>query len=541
MGGCSASCSSGIDHRRRVCEASRRKCAGNRNLAACATLSPRGIEVRMKRSTYRSAALGTLLACVAAARSLQTPAALAEAPPETTSTSREKVLAARVDPARAQQRVRDLVALGPRMGGTRSGDAAAAYTAKAMRASGLDARVVDDPEKSAYQPLHWRVVAHTSSKPDEPFELTHAWPWVHSPDAKGRAELSLDSRQGAVWLTDRRMRGASNAALVLVDGVVTIDGEHPVVTSLRPGAAQACIGISRGEGKLLRDELASGARVEIEYELVGEARTAPPKTVLARLRGANSPAGEDAPWADSYFLFCAHGDSDSGGPGADDNASGVATVIEIASAWKAAIDAHEAPPPAREVRFAVWGSEIYSTNDYVKTRLASEGRCLGVVNYDQSGFGSGADQLNIEPDDLPANRAFVETLLAVLKDHAPADATTPGAFPAHWATNKSLGGTDSYVFSGTESFAANDTPSLTVYTSAWGAPAEHKRTKDMPGESWRDREKVSVDYDAFYHSAGDTPENTTDKEPWNMAWCARVGMLAALRYVDALAAAEAGK
>ena len=57
----------------------------------------------------------------------------------------------------------------------------------------------------------------------------------------------------------------------------------------------------------------------------------------------------------------------------------------------------------------------------------------------------------------------------------------------------------------------------------------------MPGESWSDRDVVSVDYDAYYHSAGDTPENTTDKEPWNMGWCARSALLGARRYLEELA------
>jgi hypothetical protein len=281
---------------------------------------------------------------------------------------------------------------------------------------------------------------------------------------------------------------------------------------------------------MLRGWLAEGARVRIEFELDGEARTAPPKTVIARLPGA---AGGE-PWKRDYFLFCAHGDSDSAGPGADDNASGVATVLEIATAWKRAIDAKLAPPPAHEVRFAIWGSEIYSTNAYLKDRVPAEGNVLGVINYDQSGFGSGADQVNVEPDDLEGNVALVRTLLAVMKEHAPTVAEKPGEFPARWATNKSLGGTDSYVFSRSELFKQSKLPSVTVFASAWGAPDEHPRTKGMPGESWQDREVVSVDYDLYYHSAGDTPANTTDKESWNMAWCARVGMLGAKRYLEGL-------
>ena len=56
----------------------------------------------------------------------------------------------------------------------------------------------------------------------------------------------------------------------------------------------------------------------------------------------------------------------------------------------------------------------------------------------------------------------------------------------------------------------------------------------MPGESWSDRDRVAIDYDEHYHSAGDLPENTTDREPENMGWCARVGLLAVTDYLDGL-------
>src|SRR6185436_9814457 len=109
----------------------------------------------------------------------------------------------------------------------------------------------------------------------------------------------------------------------------------------------------------------------------------------------------------------------------------------------------------------------------------------------------------------------------------------PG-FPAKWATNKSMGGTDSYVFGDSKRFRDAGHPALTLFTSAWGKPDEQPRTPGMRGESWTERDKVSLDYDNYYHSAGDTPANTTDKEPWNMAWCARVGMLGAGRYLASL-------
>ena len=135
----------------------------------------------------------------------------------------------------------------------------------------------------------------------------------------------------------------------------------------------------------------------------------------------------------------------------------------------------------------------------------------------------------LEPDDVAGNVAFIEAAGRVLRDRA----GTAG-FPERWATNKSLGGTDSYVFSGSRRFRDGGLPAVTMYTSAWGRPDEHPRTPGMPGESWRDRDRVEIDYDRFYHSAGDTPENTTDREPENMGWCARVGLQSALDYLGSL-------
>ena len=80
--------------------------------------------------------------------------------------------------------------------------------------------------------------------------------------------------------------------------------------------------------------------------------------------------------APGYFLFCAHGDSDSGGPGANDNASGEAIVLEIATALSRAVAEGRAPAPPRELRFAIWGKEIHSTLDYVRTRVPEEGLLL---------------------------------------------------------------------------------------------------------------------------------------------------------------------
>ncbi len=440
--------------------------------------------------------------------------------------AKERELAALVSEERMQERVRELVKTGTRMGGTSSGERAARLLEKSFRDAGLDVRVVEDREKWCHEETSFALVARRLGGDETTLKLEHAWPFGFSPSAHGKVELALDSKSGGACLVEHfaRDQDASKCALWLVDGETTRDGSYPIAHDLKAGDSNSApvFGISKREGETLRTWLASGAKVELEFSLESVIKKGKPRTVIARIPGANSKTA----WKDDYLLFCAHGDSDSGGPGADDNASGEAVVVEVALAWSKAIAEKQCAPPPREVRFAIWGSEIFSTDDYVENR-ASEGQVLGVVNYDQAGFGSGADQLNVEPDDLPANVALVSSLLAVLGDHV-GDAH----FPAHWATNKSLGGTDSYVFSELANFREKLRPALTLFASAWGEPAEHPRTPKMKGESWRERELVSIDYDNYYHSAGDTPANTTDKEPWNMGWCARVGWFGAERWLE---------
>ena len=60
-------------------------------------------------------------------------------------------------------------------------------------------------------------------------------------------------------------------------------------------------------------------------------------------------------------------------------------------------------------------------------------------------------------------------------------------------------------------------------------------TEGFPPINWYADEKpgmITVDGDPFYHSVGDTPGNTTDTEPSNMGWCARVGLISAWRLMD---------
>jgi len=430
----------------------------------------------------------------------------------------ERRLAALVSEPRMVETVRRLVAFGPRQYGTPSNHEAAAWLASEFRRAGLEVTIREDPPRNWYQPSSWELRAAADGAGRAGVVLETAWPSSGSPPGKGEGALAVEATPGAVCLTSANPTPESTAgcAAVLVDGRASASG-WPVVSRLRGTWAVPVFAVSPKETAPLRERLAAGGKVRVAFALDAASGNSAARTVVATLAGRDRS---------KYVLFCAHGDSDSGGPGANDNASGVAIVLEIARTMAAAVKSGAIPQPAWDLRFASWGGEISSTREYVAGVEQDPSRLQAVFNYDQSGFGSSKDALYVEPDDVPANRPIVTLVRAVMSDHVGAD-----GFPARAASVKTQGGTDSYVFQPRAQGAAVY-PSVTLYTSAWDRERALPVTEGFPPINWYEDEKpgmVTVDGDAFYHSAGDTPGNTTDTEPANMGWCARVGLLSALR------------
>jgi len=437
-----------------------------------------------------------------------------QAPPALAS---ERRIAALVSEPRMVDSVRRLVAIGPRQYGTPSNLEAAAWLASEFAQAGLEVAVREDPPRNWYQPAAWEIRA-TAEGGAAATLLKTAWPSSGAPSGKGEGLLSLETAQGAVCLTSANPTPESTAgcAAVLIDGRASASG-WPIVNRLRGAFTVPVFVVSPRETAPLREKIAAGGRVRMAFSLDAKSGTGAARTVIATLPGRDRS---------KYILFCAHGDSDSGGPGANDNASGVAIVLEIARAVAGAVKSGGLPQPAWDLRFASWGGEISSTREYLAGVAGDPSRLQAVFNYDQSGFGSSKDALYVEPDDVPANRDIITLVRSVMSDHAGA----PG-FPSRAASVKSQGGTDSYVF---QPRAQGGTvyPSVTLYTSAWDRERTVPVTEGFPPINWYADEKpgmVTVDGDAFYHSVGDTPANTTDTEPSNMGWCARVGLLSALR------------
>jgi hypothetical protein len=461
-------------------------------------------------------------------------------PPAADHLVRERTLAARVSRDRALALVRSLVALGPRMGGTTSNDRAAALLSETLRESGLVVEIVEDPPRHVHEEAAWTVALRG-------VPLASAWPHGFSPSL-ARTDLRL--------VTDDALPpGDGGAALRPLEGKAVIakqGGRSLPSTAASLGAAALLIqpaepgpapewaplrerhtggqplplpvfAVSHHDGEILRAAAADPNAV-LTLALESSIREAHPRTVIATLPGAGDRRGE-------IILVCAHGDSDSGGPGADDNASGEAALVEVARALASAAAAGELPASRPEVRFAVWGAEIHSSRAYAAARAAELARHVAVFNYDQAGFGSERDALYYEGNDVPWNAPLLRTLEAAARDHA----GQPGFWTAH-TSNPVLGGTDMYAFLPPRhrGYApiAEKVPVTTVFTAAWDHPTIVEQTPGWTSPGWPETGPLFIDYSAVYHSSGDRPELTTEKEPFNMERCARLVLLGILRFME---------
>jgi Peptidase family M28 len=459
----------------------------------------------------------------------------------------EVELAAQVSSPRLLATVHDLVALGPRMGGTPSGDRAAAYLQAAFARLGLRTEVVEDTPALAHWEESWSVELLPGGK------LATAWPYGFSPavgPATGEllvvedlaavaAMAAADPARGPAWggkviYTPGDVPAAYAQLAKMAHPPLAILTSHPnappryvdsaLIRNLPPRAGNpiAVFAVSYDEGRRVARAAHGvfGARgASVRVALRSTVRQGRSRTVIATLPGGD---------AENYFLICAHGDSDSGGPGADDNASGEATVLEMARVFTTLERGHRIPRPRVSLRFAVWGSEYASSGAYVARQGEKLRHCLGVINFDETGTGAEREAIYFESNEVPWNARLLRTLDEVGADYV----GKPGFWP-EYTTNPSQGGTDSYAFLPSrykgELESSLQIPATTIYTAAWDKLATVKQTPGWRSRGTPDPDNLKLDYSRYYHSSGDTPENTTDRKPQCMPRAVKAASLALLR------------
>lgn len=244
-----------------------------------------------------------------------------------------------------------------------------------------------------------------------------------------------------------------------------------------------------------------------------------PRTVVATIPGVGNRS----------YIICAHGDSDAGGPGADDNASGVAGVLELARIFSYMLRNNQIGPPEETLKFIVWSSEYSSAEHYVRSLGEGITDIAGVLNFDEIGTGATRNCVYFESNDVEHN----EGMLRVLNDVGEQYAGKRG-FWDEATTNPSQGGTDSYVFlpDHLAKIGAPDVriPSVTVYTAAWNVPRTIPQTDGWTSKAWKGHpDSVTIDFSRYYHSSRDIPALTTEREPFNMVWAVKAVGISLLR------------
>jgi hypothetical protein len=448
--------------------------------------------------------------------------------------SAERQFALRVSVDTLRNHVQTLVKMGNRWGGTQSGNRSARWIAATMKRYGLTAEVQQDPQRLVY--THERWTLRVVDPPRLRRLIRNDWLAGFSPSLAPTtallADLDVDNTDltGKAVVTDRLVtedlyedlaeKGAI-AILSFAPGDSTIYPDWAMITPLPASQSNAIplYNISYRNGSVLRHELSRGTNIRIALTSRTVIKEGAPKTVVGRIRGTGA----------GRYIVCAHGDSDAGGPGADDNASGVAGVLEVARVLSTMVQTRAIRKPVHTIEFVVWGSEYYSSEHFVR-RQGEELRTIrGVLNYDQIGTGATRNCIYFEANDVPHNKNLLSILNSIGEQYAGRK-----GFWQEATTNPSQGGTDSYVFL-PEHLSRLDAPlvlipSVTIYTAAWNTLRRIPQTEGWSSKAWKGpQDTVLIDFSRYYHSSRDVPELTTEREPFNMVWAVKAVGISLLR------------
>lgn len=276
--------------------------------------------------------------------------------------------------------------IGPRVAGTPAYLRAADYVAGQFERLGYRAErqvfsfeafeVLSPPSLTVTAPvsatLHPVTLIYSASTPPEGLEAELVSAGVGRredfarPQTAGRIVL-VERGQLFFWEKVANAEAAGASAVVVYN---TQPGVPPVATLRSPAAIPAVI-ISQEEGRQLLQSLASGpVRLRLVVRTLTEARTVP--NVIGIKPGSSIP--------DEIVVVGGHLDSVPGSPGANDNASGVAAVLEAARLLAEV-------PTARTVHFIAFGGEeidLLGSQHYVRTHT---GTVVGMINLDMVGHG----------------------------------------------------------------------------------------------------------------------------------------------------------
>lgn len=321
------------------------------------------------------------------------------------------------DGSRALEHVRALaVDIGPRLAGTEGARRAAAYLRDALAAWGYQVEVQSFPFSSDY----YRQVDLAANGEDVPatvlqgsasgtvgaqlFDAGAGTAGEFPPGVAGGVALATRGVISGAEIA-RNAEAAGVAALIIVHNVP----DEPLVGSLEYDARIPVLGVSADEGARLRSMLAAGP-VTVDLYAGGPQGTG--ENVVARERPG--PCDE---------VVGGHYDSVPQSYGASDNASGVATVLEIARA-EALQDI------SGNQCFVLFGAEelgLYGSAHFVQQLSPDERAAIrAMLNFDMTGVGDvwwliGTPRLVARARDAVARDLGIEATPAELPENTSSD------------------------------------------------------------------------------------------------------------------------
>jgi hypothetical protein len=295
-----------------------------------------------------------------------------------------------------------------------------------------------------------------------------------------RAATKMAALQGAVgMITDSIVevppaRTRENAPEQIAYGRVWVEDD---------GSSVFCFGINHWQMQRLKKLMAESAEpLQVHATVETTLREGEFPVLTGVIEGDGKP--------DEEVLFIAHICHPS--PGANDNASGSALILEVARTWCRLIVEGKLPRPARTIRF-LWVPEWYGTIAYLHANPDWPARLQAVICCDMVGENQqlcgGPLVLERTPDTLPSylndlGERFLERLTSAGGSYF----STSAADLWKYQVGPYGGGSDNAPF----------------VDRTWGVPA-------IAFGHWPDR---------FYHSSHDTVEKVDPAEMEKVAWVA---------------------
>jgi Zn-dependent M28 family amino/carboxypeptidase len=192
-------------------------------------------------------------------------------------------------------------------------------------------------------------------------------------DAFERGSIALVRRGGCFFVVKVGNALSAGAAAVLVCNDGSPGHEHPVEATLLSPAELPALSLANDLGeRLAHSEQSVRMHVNTSFD-AGEVEAA---NVLGELPGVHQQ--------EAALLVGAHLDSVAGGPGINDNGSGVAAVLELAKQARVLGYRPQAP-----IRFAFWAGEeagLYGSKEYVESLGAdADDEIVAMINLDMLG------------------------------------------------------------------------------------------------------------------------------------------------------------